>query len=167
MWETLIGGLTGGIFRVIPEIMKFLDAKNERKHELDMQDKAYQFQQLSGTQKVEEIGAKGQQDWNTGALETLKTALESQKVEFKPTGYAWVDMLMAFAVFITTSVRPAVTYIIVFLYVAAKVVLLYQTAQHTGDLTVMVKVMWTPDDQGVLAAILNFWFLGRIFEKVR
>jgi len=167
MIETLLGGLLGGIFRCIPEILKFFDAKNERGHELAMQDKALAFQQLTGQQRIDELSTAGQQTYNTGALDTLKAALESQKLEFKPTGYAWVDMLMAITVFITTSVRPAVTYILVGLYVTAKIALVYQVAQHTIDLSLMVKVLWTADDQGILSAILNFWFLGRVFDKVR
>jgi len=167
MWETLIGGLLGGVFRVIPEIMKHLDAKNERKHELDMQDKALEFQKLKGDQRVEEIGVQGQQDWNSGALDALKASIEATKVEFKPTGYKYVDILMAVTIFIVSSVRPFVTYIIVSLYVIAKICLVIQAIQHGVNLGEMVKVMWTADDQAILAAILNFWFLGRVFDKVR
>ena len=40
MIETLLGGLLGGTFRLAPEILKWLDRKSERGHELAMQDKA-------------------------------------------------------------------------------------------------------------------------------
>ena len=40
MIETLLGGLLGGAFRLAPEILKWLDRKGERGHELAMQDKA-------------------------------------------------------------------------------------------------------------------------------
>ena len=53
--STLFGGLLGGIFRIIPEIFKYLDRKNERKHELALQDKMIEFQKLAGSQKIEEI----------------------------------------------------------------------------------------------------------------
>jgi hypothetical protein len=167
MIETLLGGLLGGLFRCIPEVLKFFDAKNERGHELAMQDKALEFQKLKGDQSVTEIETSGQQTYNSQALEALKAAIASQTVEFKPTGVAWVDMLMAFTVFIVASVRPAVTYIIVGLYVTAKMCLVIQAVQHGQDLDAMVKVMWTADDQGILAALLNFWFLGRVFDKVK
>jgi hypothetical protein len=78
MIETLLGGLLGGIFRIIPEIMKYLDSKNERAHELKMTDKQIEFEQVRGAQKMAEIEAASQADWDKGAIDTLKTAIESQ-----------------------------------------------------------------------------------------
>jgi len=46
MIETLLGGLLGGAFRFAPEILKWLDRKGERSHELAMQDKALEFEKL-------------------------------------------------------------------------------------------------------------------------
>ena len=46
MIETLLGGLLGGAFRLAPEILKWLDRKGERSHELAMQDKALEFEKL-------------------------------------------------------------------------------------------------------------------------
>jgi len=99
MTSTLIGGLLGGIFRLLPEILKYLDARNERKHELAMQDKAIEFQRLKGDQRMEEISAQGQQDWNVGALETLRTALQGQDT---PSGVKWIDGL-------SKLMRPLIT----------------------------------------------------------
>ena len=62
MIETLLGGLLGGVFRIVPEVLKWMDSKNERKHELDMQDKQLEFQKLAGTQKMDEIVGQGQVD---------------------------------------------------------------------------------------------------------
>ena len=57
MIETLLGGLLGGAFRLAPEILKWLDRKGERSHELAMQDKALEFEKLRGTQRMAEIDA--------------------------------------------------------------------------------------------------------------
>jgi len=57
MIETLLGGLLGGVFRLAPEILKWLDRKGERGHELAMQDKALEFEKLRGAQRMAEIGA--------------------------------------------------------------------------------------------------------------
>jgi len=32
----LLGSIFGGLFRLAPEVLKFLDKKNERQHELNM-----------------------------------------------------------------------------------------------------------------------------------
>ena len=57
MIETLLGGLLGGAFRLAPEILKWLDRKGERGHELSMQDKAIEFEKIRGAQRISEIGA--------------------------------------------------------------------------------------------------------------
>ena len=46
MIETLLGGLLGAAFRLAPEVLKWLDRKGERGHELAMQDKALEFEKL-------------------------------------------------------------------------------------------------------------------------
>ncbi len=52
MIETLLGGLLGGVFRLAPEILKWLDRQGERGHELAMQDKALEFEKLRGAQRM-------------------------------------------------------------------------------------------------------------------
>lgn len=158
MWETLAGGLLGGIFRCIPEILKFFDAKNDRKHELDMQDKAYQFQQLKGYQKVDEIETQGQQDWNDSAIHTLKSAIESQ---FRPSGVKWVDAL-------STLMRPLITLQWVVILYPAVIIAGFFIAinQGTGALDALVKVFGV-EEKALVSAILNFWFMGRVFDKVK
>ena len=157
MIETLLGGLLGGIFRCIPEVLKFFDAKNERKHELNMQDKALEFQKLKGDQRVEEITAQGQQDWNTGALDALKTAIEGQS---RITGVAWIDG-------ISSTVRPVITYWFMALYCAAKTAIFFAAINAGTVWHEAVKMAWTSDDMAIWAGIVNFWFLSRVFEKVR
>jgi hypothetical protein len=60
MIETLLGGLLGGAFRLAPEILKWLDRKGERGHELAMQDKALEFEKIRGAQRMAEIGASAE-----------------------------------------------------------------------------------------------------------
>ena len=57
MIETLLGGLLGGVFRLAPEILKWMDRNGERDHELAMQDKALEFEKLRGASRMAEIGA--------------------------------------------------------------------------------------------------------------
>lgn len=156
MLETLLGGLLGGVFRIVPEFLKLLDAKNERKHELDMQDKALEFQKLQGEQKLSEITAQGQQDWNVGSLDALKSAIKTQV----KTGVKWVDALSA-------TVRPVVTYWFMSLYCLTKVAAFALIIQQGGDWISAVHTIWTTDDMALFAGIMNFWFLGRVFDKVR
>lgn len=155
MWETLAGGLLGGVFRAVPEILKFFDAKNERGHELSMQDKAFQFQKLKGNQKVEEIQAQGQVTWDTGALEALKSSIAAQAVQ---TGVKWIDAL-------SSSVRPTITYWFMLLFCLAKVAMFTGAINAGAGWIEAINIIWTSADQALFAGILNFWFLGRVFDK--
>jgi hypothetical protein len=96
----LLGGLLGGAFRLAPEILKWLDRKGERGHELAMQDKALEFEKLRGAQRMSEIGAGADAAWNVGAIETLREAVRTQG---EKTGVRWADAL-------SCSVRPVITY---------------------------------------------------------
>lgn len=106
MIETLLGGLLGGAFRLAPEILKWLDRKGERGHELAMQDKALEFEKLRGAQRMAEIGAAAEAAWNVGAIEALREAVTAQG---RPSGVTWIDALSA-------SVRPVITYWFMGLY---------------------------------------------------
>ena len=157
MIETLLGGLLGGAFRLAPEILKWLDRKGERGHELAMQDKAIEFEKLRGAQRMAEIGAAADAAWNTGAINALKEAVAAQGHQ---SGVRWADALSA-------SVRPVITYWFMGLYCAAK------TAAFAAALTAgagwgeATLHAWTEDDQALWAGVLNFWFLGRVFDRVR
>ena len=72
MIETLLGGLLGGAFRLAPEILKWMDRKGERGHELAMQDKALEFEKIRGAQRMAEIGASAEAAWNVGAVDALR-----------------------------------------------------------------------------------------------
>ncbi len=157
MVETLIGGLMGGAFRCIPEILNFFDKKHERSHELSMQDKQLEYTRMQGAQKMDEIGAESQLAWNTGYLETLKTALSSQG---QKSGIAWLDA-------INISVRPVITYWFFSLYCAAKICLFAGALMAGAGWIETIKNIWTVDDQAMLSGLLNFWFLNRVFEKAK
>jgi len=75
MIETLLGSLLGGVFRLAPEILKWLDRNGERSHELAMQDKALEFEKLRGAQRMDEIGAGADAKANGNAKSTVLRAV--------------------------------------------------------------------------------------------
>lgn len=172
--ETAGGALLGGLMRLAPEAFKIWDRKNERAHELAMQDKALAFEQLRGANRLEEIKAEGEEKYDQGALAAL---IESVRAQARPVSRR-IDEL-------TQSVRPVVTYALLILYIAVKLLLTVAvlTAALVGllqqpDLTLVtflqaftqtikevVTVIWTPADAALLAGTFNFWFLGRVFDK--
>ncbi len=158
MLETLLGGVMGGIFRVIPEVLKWMDRKAERKHELSMQDKQLDFEKLHGQQKIEEVGAQSQREWNVGALDALKTSIEAQA---KHSGIKWIDGF-------SSLMRPLITFQwVIFLYPAVIVASFFIAVQNgVPALQALVGVFGSPE-KTLVAGIVNFWFLGRVFDKVK
>jgi hypothetical protein len=155
MW-TVISGIFGGLLRLAPEVLKMWDAKNERKHELDMQDKALEFQKLKGDQRVEEISVQGAADYNVDALGVLKTAIEGQD---KPSGVAWVDAF-------SKLIRPLITMQwVVILYPGVIIwsfILLLQANMPVAD--ALGKVFGEPE-KALVAFIVDFWFVGRTLRS--
>ena len=157
MIETLLGGLLGGAFRLAPELLKWLDRKGERGHELAMQDKALEFEKIRGAQRMAEIGSQADAAWNTGAIEALRDAVRTQG---EKTGVWWADAL-------SSSVRPIITYWLMALYCAAKTVAFIAALNAGAGWGAAVLAAWSEADQALWAGVLNFWFLGRVFDRGR
>ncbi|WP_247539279.1 hypothetical protein, partial [Ralstonia pseudosolanacearum] len=142
--------------RLAPELLKWLDRKGERGHELAMQDKALEFEKLRGAQRMAEIGASADAAWNTGAIEGLRDAISAQG---RTSGVPWADAL-------SISVRPVITYSFMALYCAAKAaVFTGAITAGAGWITATLQA-WTEADQALWAGVLNFWFLGRTLDKM-
>jgi hypothetical protein len=156
MIETLVGGLLGGLFRMAPEVLKWLDRQGERGHELAMQDKALDFEKLRGAQRMAEIGASADAAWNTGAIEALREAVAAQGQQ---SGVRWADAL-------SSSVRPTVTYLFVLMYAGVKLSTFVGSVVAGAAFGAALIAAWTEADQALLSGILNFWFLSRTFEKM-
>ena len=157
MIETLLGGLLGGAFRLAPEFLKWLDRKGERGHELAMQDKALEFEKVRGASRMAEIGATADATWSTGAMEAFKEAVAGQG---RPSGVKWADAL-------STSVRPIITYWFMALYCAAKAAAFVAALNAGAGWGAAALAAWSEADQALWSGVLNFWFLGRVFERAR
>jgi hypothetical protein len=157
MIETLLGGLLGGAFRLAPEVLKWFDRKSERVHELAMQDKALEFEKLRGATRMAEINAAADAAWNSGAVEALREAVSAQG---RNSRTKWADAL-------SISVRPVITYWFMALYCAAKTAAFVGAIDAGVEWIPAVQAAWTDADQALWAGVLNFWFLGRVFDRVR
>jgi hypothetical protein len=85
----VLGSLLGGLFRLAPEVLKFLDRKNERLHELKMFEQQCQLEQMRGAQKLQEIGAQHGMAVDVGVLDAFKSAIDQQAEMVKAAG-GWV-----------------------------------------------------------------------------
>lgn len=155
MIETLLGGLMGGVFRLTPEILKWIDRKGERSHEIVMKDKLLELEKLKLSTASDIIFSKSDTEIQAESIKALQTAVTAQN---HTTGVKWADAL-------SSSVRPIITYWFMLLYCFSKIVPLITIDSEVIDWTVILSTIWTDADQALWAGVLNFWFLGRIFEK--
>lgn len=148
-----LGSLFGGIFRLAPEVLKYLDSKNERAHELRMFQEQTSLEKMKGEFKVEEKYV----DHSVNQLTAITEAFKQQATE-AATSYKWVSALSAL-------VRPSVTYILFGFYIVFKMLMVSIAYDTSVSWEQIAQVMWTGEDFGMLNMILTFWFVGRAIEK--
>jgi len=153
----VIGSVLGGVFRLAPEVLKYFDKKNERLHELSMFARQCELETLRGQQKLAEIGAQREAAIDVGVMDAFQSAIEQQATMVKAAG-GWAASLSA-------SVRPVVTYWVLFVWSFIHVWFAWN-AWITGAPPVEVfKIMMSPDFSALLAGTINFWFLDRTLAK--
>ena len=153
----VLGSLLGGIFRLAPEVLKFMDRKNERAHELKMFEQQCQLEAQRGSQKLQEIGAQHGMAVDTGVLSAFQAAIEQQAEMAKAAG-GWVAALSA-------SVRPVVTYWVLGIWSFAHVWFSWMSYRTGLDPVDVFKLMISADFAALVGGILNYWFLDRTLAK--
>jgi hypothetical protein len=153
----LLGSIFGGVFRLAPEVLKFFDKKNEREHELNMFARQCELETLRGQQKLAEIGAQREAAVDVGVMDAFNSAIQQQADMVKAAG-GWAASLSA-------SVRPVVTYWVLFIWSFIHVWFAYNAWTMGSPPTEVFKTMMTPDFSALLAGTINFWFLDRTLAK--
>ncbi len=157
MFELLSGGLLGsvfgGLFRLAPEVLKFLDKKNERSHELNMFQLQTELEKMRGQFRMEEMYV----DHSVAQLDTIKEAFKEQSETAKNAGW--------FVSAISALVRPGITWALFFMYAAVKVAALYMAFLTNAPWHEVIQQSWDADDFGIFTMCISFWFVGRSIEK--
>ena len=149
----LLGSIFGGLFRLAPEILKFLDKKNERAHELNMFQLQTDLEKMRGEFRVEEKYV----DYSIQQTEAIKAAFQEQAETAKAAGW--------FVAAISALVRPGITWCLFFMYASVKAAALVMAFQTGANWTEVVTKVWDEDDFGVFTMCLTFWFVSRSIEK--
>ena len=153
----LLGSIFGGLFRMAPEVLKWMDKKNEREHELNMFKFQCDLEAQRGQQKLAEIGAQREAAIDTGVMNAFQSAIEQQTEMVKAAG-GWVASL-------SDSVRPVVTYWILGLWSFIHVWLSYNAWVSGMPPLDVFKVMMSADFAALVSGTLNYWFLDRTLAK--
>ena len=161
MFELLGGGifgsLRGGVFRLVPEVLKWLDKKNERSHELQMFQSQCDLEKQRGAQKLSEIGAQRDATLDIGAMTAFQSAIQQQTDMVKAAG-GWAAALSA-------SVRPVMTYYLLVVYGVVKICLAISQMRAGVPFVDVMPKLWSVDDMALLAGVVNYWILDRTLAK--
>lgn len=153
----VLGSLIGGAFRLAPEVLKWLDRKNEREHELAMFEKQCELEKVRGSIKLQEIGAERDLAVDTGVMAAFKSAIDQQTELAKAAG--------GFIAALSASVRPVMTYYVLVLYGVVKIATFYVMVQANVQGAELIAKMWTADDMALLCGVVNYWIMDRTLAK--
>lgn len=154
---TFVGGLFGGILRLAPEVMKFLDAKNDREHELAMADKQLEFLKAEGTLKIDEANVYATRDIEQARFNAMAAAWQAENTMLSHSSQ-WVNNINAL-------IRPSVTFGVFTLWAICRLAVIVYAYHATGDLKETLVNAWTAEDAALLSMIGSFYFVGRAVEK--
>lgn len=157
MLLTLLSGIFGGFLRLAPELLKFMDRKEDRAHELAMQDKQLEFTKLQGSQKIEETQLQGSYDIQKAQFDAYTQAYSAEAAMATEGG----KLVSA----INALIRPMVTFGVFSLWAVHTLAVMWYAYQATHDLTDTLVNAWTADDAALLSMIAAFYFVGRTVDK--
>jgi hypothetical protein len=151
----LLGSIFGGLFRLAPEVLKLLDKKNERQHELSMFQLQTDLEKLRGQFKVEEKYV----DYSIQQLDTIKAAFHEQSETAKAAGW--------FVAGVSALVRPGITWALFFMYATVKAAALVLAFQSDAAWHEVILKAWDDDDFALFMMCVSFYFVGRPIEKYK
>jgi len=153
MLLTLLSTLLGFLGAGIPELIKGYNAKQERKHELDVMDRQIAAQAAGHVQRLEEINVQGD----------IRESEALYKAAVIPiTGVRLADAAIALY---NSSVRPNITYAFFAMYAIVKL-----AAVHSAvgvNWLVAFQNSWTESDMALFSVVMGFWFGARSLAKMR
>lgn len=152
---TLLSMLGGGLMRLLPEVFSFMNKKQDNSHELAMLDRQFELEKTRSANHLTEIQFQGDVDTQVAFINAQKEALVSQ---MQKTGIGFIDGL-------NFLVRPLCTYYLLVMYGIMKLGMFMVALQAgTGKWDAVVSV-YDVDDFNLLAGVIAFWFVGRVFDK--
>lgn len=155
--ETILGSALGGALRLAPEILRWLDRKADRAHELAMLDRQAEGDKQRAAAHLAEIQAAGAVAFDASALQALTEALRGQAEMAVAAGGRMAAL--------SASVRPVATYWLLLLYGLAKAAACAAGVAAGSGWLEAVQAAYTPADQTLLSGVLNFWFLDRVMRR--
>lgn len=150
----LLGGALGAIARLLPEVIKFFDKKNEREHELKMYTLETELVKVRGEVKLEERYV----DFGVAQLDAMAAAYKEQE--------SAVQKASKFVANLSASVRPGIAWLIFLFYIISKVTFI-AAGLAIGQPWHELLSVWNPEDMSLLSMILGFYYTNRSIPQYK
>ena len=145
---SLLGSLLGFGTSFLPEVLNFFKAGQEHKQKLETMKLQAELMEKRSALKLQEL------DKQADIAETKGIYEHDRSID----AGGFVNALRG-------SVRPVITYAFFLMFAATEVVIIVKVMETGGDWKDAVELMWTPETQGLFAAIMSFWFGNRAVRK--
>ena len=153
----ILGLVFGGLFRLAPEIMKWLDRRDERRHELDMLEAQMQADRLRAEMAIKQIEAEAEVILGKAELDAIIAATKAQS---QKTGVRWVDA-------INSLMRPLITFWwVIVLYTTSMCAQFYALVWvYDENLVTALMTVFGAPEKSMAASIVSFWFVDRALRR--
>jgi len=155
--STALSFLMGGL----PKLMDFFQDKSDKSHELELArmqtERELQMMERGfiAQARIEEIKTE-QVQMETQAQE--RSAMYAHDIAIGQGASQWVINLRA-------SVRPAVTYLFVFLLIVVDIASIWWAWSTGAAFAEAIPLVFDADEMQILASIIAFWFGTQAFSK--
>ena len=153
----ILGFIFGGLFRLAPELLKWMDKKDERKHELDMINANMKADQLRAEQILKQIDAEA--DVILGKAE-MDAIIAAAKAQGQKSGVKWIDGF-------NSLLRPLIAFWwVIVLYSGALVVQFYALVwKFHESIPTAVLTVFGDQEKAIALSIIGFVFVDRAIRR--
>lgn len=153
----IISTLGGGVIRLLPEVFKWLNAKQDHDHEYRMTDLQLKIDAQRGQIALDQVNVQGKWNEVMAEITALNQAISDQ---MKPSGVPLADAM-------NTLLRPLITvWWCIGLYSAYKVHLILWAYNEQMGLKEKAEVICNEFDRSVIGSIIGYWFMDRTLRKM-
>ena len=158
---SIISGILGFATSGLPSVLDYFKNKGDQKHEqamarLEMERTMEMAKAGYASQERIEEFRTDQVEMETYAQERL--ALYKHDAEISQNASTWVINLRA-------SVRPIITYLMLFVLLFVDVVGLIWAMKSGVDFATAMDIVFSNEEMAIFASIIGFWFGSRRWDK--
>jgi hypothetical protein len=158
---SIISGILGFATSGLPSVLDFFKNKGDQKHELAMarleMERAMEMAKAgyASQERIEEFRTD-QVEMETYAQERM--ALYKHDEKLQEGAAPWVLTLRA-------SVRPIITYLMLFVLLFVDVVGLIWAMKSGVDFATAMEIVFSNEEMAIFASIIGFWFGSRRWDN--